>query len=100
MIYFIWSNLTEYTGPIIAVAEGHHGQGNDSDRVVKVIDESNASKISESSGSYIEFMKNLLLNKMKPHILLSESKQSNIDETTIDTTLARALTDSSEIFNF
>ena len=61
VIYFIWSNLTEYTGPIIVVAEGHHGEGNDSDRV--------------------------------PHLLLSESKQSNIDETKTDTTL----TDSSEI---
>ena len=68
VIYFIWSNLTKYTGPIIVVAEGHHGEGNDSDRV-------------------------------PPHILLSESKQTNIDETTtaIVGTLARALTDSSEI---
>ena len=54
VIYFIWSNLTEYTGPIIAVTEGH-GQVNDSGRVVKVID---APIISESSESYIEYMKN------------------------------------------
>ena len=70
VIYFIWSRVTEYTDPIVVVdEEGHHGEGNDSDRV-------------------------------SPHLLLSESKQINIDETTstIDGTLARAtLTDSSGI---
>ena len=95
MIYFIFTNISSYKQDFNVNARelstGDERVNNNQ------LNTSNTQEKKEPSESYIESMKNLLLNKFRPKINISQSNNINVEETTVDTALAEALTDSSEI---
>ena len=99
MMYFIFNNVSNYTHEFsLSDKGGSVIDGIDADNETINVNNPNRTEVLiESSESYIESMKNLLLYKIKPKIFSSDPKIKNIEETTVDRALAVALTDSSEI---
>jgi len=96
MIYFLYSNFSNYNHEFsLNEMELSAGDGNVGRRSVGVNDTEGTRTASES---YVESMKNLLLNKLRQNININDSIiHINLETSTIDKALAEALTDSSEI---
>ena len=96
MIYFLYSNFSNYTHDFsLNELELSAGDGNVGRNLVGI---NNTEETRTASESYVESMKNLLLNKLRQNININDSIiHINLETSTIDKALAEALTDSSEI---
>ena len=96
LIYLLVTNFSSYEQEFslnkLALNPGEdHENKND----IKL---NNTEEKKEPGESYIESMKNLILNKLSPELdVKNDTVNINKEVTTIDTALAEALTDSSEI---
>ena len=96
LIYLLFTSFSTYEQEFsLNKLELSHGEDQKNENDFKL---NNTEKQKAPSESYIESMKKLLLNKIRPEVnVKNDSMIKKIEVTTIDSALAEALTDSSEI---